>query len=142
MRALLRLLLALIVIVVVGFLLLGAWTGSSITHWRTQPTTTVGTTGTIDTERARQRGAQVGEKAAEAANKVEAAAHDAALTTKIKAKMALDDTVKARAVDVSTDGSTVTLSGRVDSAAERDRAVTLARETDGVTRVVDNITIR
>ena len=141
MRALLRLLLVLVVIVVAGFLLLGAWTGSSLRHWRNQPAP-VGTSGAIDTQTARERGAEVGEKAAQAANKVEAAAHDAALTTKIKAKMALDDTVKARAIDVSTDGTTVTLSGRVDSAVVRDRAVALARETDGVTSVVDNIVVR
>jgi osmotically-inducible protein OsmY len=66
---------------------------------------------------------------------------DAAVTTKIKAKMALDDTIKARAIDVSTSGTTVTLSGRVGSRAERDRALSLARETSGVTEVVDHLRI-
>ena len=48
--------------------------------------------------------------------------------------MALDDSVKARAINVTTHGTTVTLSGTVDSNAERDRAMALARETDGVTK--------
>ena len=66
---------------------------------------------------------------------------EAALTTKIKAKMALDDSVKARSIDVTTNGTTVTLTGAVRSQAEHDRAVALARETVGITNVVDRLTI-
>jgi osmotically-inducible protein OsmY len=66
----------------------------------------------------------------------------AALTTKIKAKMALDDSVRARAIDVSVRGSTVTLNGTVRSAGERERAVALTRETAGVTRVIDRLEVR
>jgi hypothetical protein len=69
------------------------------------------------------------------------AVDDAAITAKIKAKMALDDSVKALSVDVSTTGTTVTLSGTVRSQAERDRSVALARETNGVTRVVDHLVL-
>ena len=43
---------------------------------------------------------------------------DAALSLKIKAKMVLDDYVKARTIDVTTDGSTVTVSGTVRSVDE------------------------
>jgi hypothetical protein len=64
---------------------------------------------------------------------------EAALTTKIKAKMALDDVVKARSIDVTTRGTTVTLSGVVESKAEHDRALALARETEGVKDVIDNM---
>jgi osmotically-inducible protein OsmY len=63
------------------------------------------------------------------------------LTTKIKAKMALDDLVKAHLISVETTGSVVTLTGRVSSAAERARAVRIAQETDGVTKVVDKLQI-
>jgi hyperosmotically inducible protein len=55
--------------------------------------------------------------------------------------MALDDLVKASTISVETTGSVVTLTGRVGSAAERDRAVRLAQETDGVTKVVDKLQI-
>ena len=82
-----------------------------------------------------------GERAAVAAEKVKDTAHEATITTKIKAKMALDDSIHARSIDVSTDGSTVTLSGTVGSVAEHDRALALARETTGVTQVVDRLKV-
>jgi hyperosmotically inducible protein len=97
--------------------------------------------GTIDAQKARERGAELGEKAAVAGEKIKAAAGDAATTTKIKAKMALDEIVKARAIDVSTNGSTVTVSGTVHSRAEHDRALLLARETAGVTTVIDHLSL-
>jgi osmotically-inducible protein OsmY len=56
--------------------------------------------------------------------------------------MALDDAVRSRSIDVTTVGSVVTVSGSVRSAAERQRAVALARETEGVTRVVDQLTVQ
>jgi hyperosmotically inducible protein len=92
--------------------------------------------------RARQSGAEIAERAAIATTKVEETLAEAALTAKIKAKMTLDDLVKARTIDVTTQGTTVTLTGTVQSKAERDRAVTLARETDGVTRVNDELQMR
>ena len=66
----------------------------------------------------------------------------AAITSKIKAKMALDDLVKASDIDVDTRGSEVTLTGAVESAEARRRAVRLAKETAGVTKVVDHLKIR
>jgi osmotically-inducible protein OsmY len=50
--------------------------------------------------------------------------------------------VKARAINVTTDGTTVTLAGTVHSRQERDRALGLARETDRVTKVVDQLVIK
>ena len=76
-----------------------------------------------------------------AVEKVKETVSDAQLTTKIKAKMALDDMVKARAIDVSTTDGIVTLGGTVSSQAEHDRAVALARETNGVTRVIDALRV-
>ncbi len=132
--SILRLLLVVLVVVAASFLLMGYVGGLNATDSLSQPS------GSVD--RARERGAEIGEKAAIAANKVEETIEEAALTTKIKAKMALDDSVKARAIDVTTHGATVTLSGTVESTAERDRALALARETDGVTRVVDDLHLR
>jgi osmotically-inducible protein OsmY len=40
---------------------------------------------------------------------------------------------------VTTRGTTVTLSGVVESKAEHDRALALARETEGVKDVIDNM---
>ena len=66
---------------------------------------------------------------------------DAGITTKVKSKLAADDTVKAYQIDVDTKDKVVTLSGNVDSAAAKDQAVALARGTEGVADVVDNITV-
>jgi len=144
MRTVRALLLSLLIILVafVAFSYL-----TSTTSWRyprAQPPT-VGTTGTIDVNAARERGAEVGEKVGEkvavAAEKVKETAAEAAITSKIKAKMVLDDYVKARAIDVTTNGSRVTVSGTVGSVEEHDRAIRLARETAGVTQVIDHVTI-
>ncbi len=143
MQRFIRALLLIVLFVIVGFFAFGWWTGRAVQHAGDRSVgTPTATTGTVNTAAARERGAELGEQAATAAAKVEATVDDAQITAKIKAKMALDDYVKARRIDVTTDGATVTLSGRVGSTEERDRAVRLARETIGVTRVVDRLEIR
>jgi hypothetical protein len=139
-RSLLRLVLVLVVLVAAGAFFLGYW-GSNRLHPGARPADTVGTTGKVDTDRAREAGAKVGEKTAEAANKAEAILAEGALTAKIKSKMALDDSVQSRSIDVTTTGHVVTLTGRVRSEAERTRALQLARETAGVTDVVDRMVV-
>ena len=100
----------------------------------------------VNVEAARKRGAELATSAAdkgrEAATKLEGALTEGALTTKIKSKMALDDSVKARTISVDTAGSVVTLTGIVGSNAERVRAERLAKETDGVTKVVDKLEVK
>jgi len=143
MRMIIRAFLILLLLVVIGFVAITYWTPGSVRTVRTEhPAEGVATSGSIDTAKARARGAEAGEKAAIAAERVKETVSEAALTTKIKAKMALDDSVKARTVDVSTHGTTVTLAGTVGSPAERERAVALARETAGVSQVVDRLQIR
>lgn len=66
---------------------------------------------------------------------------DPGITTAVKSKLATDDVVKAYRVDVETDNGVVTLKGAVDSQAARERAVQLARDTEGVSNVVDQLTI-
>jgi hyperosmotically inducible protein len=86
-------------------------------------------------------GSKIGEKVADAANSAEEFVSEAAITAKIKAKMALDDLVKAADIHVETArGGVVTLTGTASSDQHR-RAVALARETQGVTRVVDRIRV-
>ncbi|MGH9374495.1 MAG: BON domain-containing protein [Vicinamibacterales bacterium] len=128
-----------IVLVGVGAFLLGWW-GSGQSRPGDGPGA-VGTTGE-NTERAREIGAKVGERTADAADQARRAVADGSITGKIKAKMALDDTVKALDVDVDTNGSTVTVSGVVGSNAQRDRVLQLARETEGVTQVVDRVKVK
>ena len=134
--SILRLLLAVVLIVVVGSLVMGYLSNRNGQQAISLPDRAE----TSDSvARARESAAQIGEKAGAAASTVGATLEEAALTTKIKAKMALDDMVKARSIDVTTRGTTVTLSGIVESKAEHDRALALARETAGVTDVIDNM---
>jgi hyperosmotically inducible protein len=108
-----------------------------------EPTFAVGTSGRpVDVGTAREAGADIAEKVAVGANAAERIAASAALTGKIKSKMALDDTVAASRIDVDTSGGVVRLHGTVGSQAEHDRALQLARETEGVTSVIDELTIR
>ena len=80
-------------------------------------------------------------KAGEVADKAGAAITDAAITSAVKAKFLADTTVKGLRIDVDTSNGMVTLNGNVSSKAEADRAMTLARNTDGVKTVHSNLKI-
>ena len=67
---------------------------------------------------------------------------DPGITTAVKTRLAADDTVKAYQLDVDTRDKVVTLSGSVNTEAEKTQAVAVARGTDGVVNVVDNITLK
>ena len=66
---------------------------------------------------------------------------DAGITSAVKTKMAADDTVKASEINVDTHNHVVTLNGTVGSQAEKERAVTIARNTNGVNSVVDDLRV-
>jgi hyperosmotically inducible protein len=66
---------------------------------------------------------------------------DAGITTAVKSKLAADDMVKAYKVDVDTQNKVVTLSGAVETAAQRDHAVMIARNTEGVADVIDQLRV-
>jgi hypothetical protein len=66
---------------------------------------------------------------------------DAGITTAVKTKLAADDTVKAYQVDVDTQNHVVTLSGDVETETQKAHAVQLARETDGVRDVIDQLRV-
>ena len=61
---------------------------------------------------------------------------------KVKANLTVDETAKTAQIDVSVQKKIVTLSGTVDSPAVKERAVAVARGTDGVVEVVDHITVK
>ena len=137
-RGLIRLMLVALVVVAAAFFLFGYWSSG---RFEAAPMTEIKTPD-INTDAARRTGAEIGERAAVAAARVSESLEEGSLTSKIKAKMVLDDVVKARTIDVTTDGTTVTLAGTVHSQPERERALALARETNGVTKVVDQLTVR
>src|SRR5687767_9050478 len=139
-RALLRIVLVIIIVAAVAAFFVGYRFGDSDRVIDRDPV--VGTDGPdldpdvdvdvgANVDRARETGARVGERIAVGANRAEQMAGDAAMTAKIKSKMALDDNIDAVDIDIDTVGSVVTLRGTVDSPDERERAMRLARETEG-----------
>jgi hyperosmotically inducible protein len=66
---------------------------------------------------------------------------DAGIAAAVKTRLVQDATVKAYRIDVDTDGGDVTLTGTAGTREEAARAVTLARDTSGVRRVVDRLTV-
>ena len=91
-RGLIRLMLVAMVLVAAAFFFIGygrrAVRGGSGAHDVRAPQ--------IDTTAAREAGAEIGEKAATVAARVSESMEEGGLTAKIKAKMVLDDLVKAR----------------------------------------------
>lgn len=79
--------------------------------------------------------------AAIAASAVACSKTDAAITTQVKNRLASDETTKASQIDVATLGNVVTLTGTVDAANAKSKAVALARATDGVSDVIDKLAV-
>ena len=82
------------------------------------------------------------DKAGDAASKTGAVMTDAAITTAVKTKFLADTSISGLKIDVDTLDSVVTLKGNVASTAEADRAVSVARATDGVKRVVSELRVQ
>lgn len=138
-RSLLRLALIVVIIAVAAAFFLGYRLGDNGVQ---APETAREGIPDVDTTKARATGAAIGERVATGAAQAEQALTEGSLTAKIKTKMALDETVKALTINIDTNGSVVTLSGSVNSELEHTRAVQLARETAGVTSVVDRLVVR
>jgi osmotically-inducible protein OsmY len=66
---------------------------------------------------------------------------DAAITTKIKAKLTADPQINPFNIDVDTQDGVVTLRGRVEREVAREEAGRLARDTRGVVRVDNQIEV-
>jgi len=66
---------------------------------------------------------------------------DMGISTKVKSVLETDRSVNASQIQVASQNKVVTLSGPVDSAASKERAVADARRVQGVVDVVDNLTV-
>jgi hyperosmotically inducible periplasmic protein len=80
-------------------------------------------------------------KAGESARDVSATLGDTGITSAIKTKLLADTAVSGLKIDVDTTDAVVTLKGEVPSAAEKRRAVEIAKDTDGVKSVKDQLKI-
>jgi len=84
---------------------------------------------------------KAGQATKDAAVKAEDVTADAATTAAVKTKLLGDTKVGGLMIDVDTKDNVVTLSGTVHSAAEKAEAVRLAKNTTGVKKVIDKLTI-
>jgi hyperosmotically inducible periplasmic protein len=66
---------------------------------------------------------------------------DGWITSRIKTKFMADEALRASAIDVDTDNSVVTLHGAVPTEAARAKALALAKEVEGVDKVVDDLKV-
>ena len=64
------------------------------------------------------------------------------LTAKIAGKINADDALEDVDVDIEVKKNVVTITGDVPSVAVRERVLRIARETEGVARVIDSMTVR
>ncbi|MDE2209781.1 MAG: BON domain-containing protein [Betaproteobacteria bacterium] len=68
---------------------------------------------------------------------------DSVITTKVKAKLAAERLDSLKHIRVDTDASgIVTLSGTVNSRDEEQKAITLARNTEGVKSVMSDLRVQ
>lgn len=67
---------------------------------------------------------------------------DSAITAKVKAALVDHDSIKSTDISVKTDKKVVTLSGFVESQAQAEQAVTVAKGVEGVSSVSDKLHVR
>ncbi len=80
-------------------------------------------------------------KTKDAASKTGEVVTDGWISTRIKTKFMGDEALRASDIKVDTNNHVVTLTGAVPDAAARTKAVDMAKEVEGVRRVVDNLKI-
>ena len=149
LRALLRVIFVVIIVVAIAAFFIGYRWGGGHTQTETieptarqaSPVGTIGTRNDAARERARAAGAEIGDKVATGAQKAGETVEEASLTAKVKSKIALDDTLDGSHIQVTSDNGRVTLTGTALNEAQHRRALDLARETAGVSAVVDHVSV-
>jgi hyperosmotically inducible periplasmic protein len=83
----------------------------------------------------------VGTKTKDGVSKTGEIMTDGWITSRVSARFVNEDTLKNSDINVDTNNHIVTLKGTVATSAGRARAGVVARQTEGVRRVVNNLTI-
>ncbi|ECJ5875003.1 molecular chaperone OsmY [Salmonella enterica subsp. houtenae serovar 45:g,z51:-] len=83
-----------------------------------------------------------GQKVDSSMNKVGNFMDDSAITAKVKAALVDHDNIKSTDISVETNKKVVTLSGFVESQAQAEAAVKVAKGVEGVTSVSDKLHVR
>jgi osmotically-inducible protein OsmY len=85
---------------------------------------------------------RAGDKTRDAAHDTKLAASDTAITTKVKADLIKEPNLESLGIHVETEKGVVMLSGFVNSKAEADKAVKVAKGVEGVTSVKSAIKVK
>ncbi|RKQ40008.1 molecular chaperone OsmY [Enterobacter sp. R1(2018)] len=83
-----------------------------------------------------------GKKIDSSMNKVGNFMDDSSITAKVKAALVDDENIKSTDISVKTDKKVVTLSGFVESQAQAEQAVSIAKGVEGVSSVSDKLHVR
>ncbi|MDU1059390.1 MAG: molecular chaperone OsmY [Leclercia adecarboxylata] len=97
---------------------------------------------TTTTDKAQSAANTAGEKIDNSMNKVGNFMDDSSITAKVKAALVDADDIKSTDISVETEKNVVTLSGFVESQAQAEKAVAVAKKVEGVTSVSDKLHVR
>lgn len=97
---------------------------------------------TTATDKAQSTANTAGEKIDNSMNKVGNFMDDSSITAKVKAALVDADDIKSTDISVETDKNVVTLSGFVESQAQAEKAVSVAKGIEGVKSVSDKLHVR
>ena len=97
---------------------------------------------TTATDKVQSTANTAGEKIDNSMNKVGNFMDDSSITAKVKAALVDADDIKSTDISVETEKNVVTLSGFVESQAQAEKAVAVAKKVEGVTSVSDKLHVR
>lgn len=93
-------------------------------------------------DKAQNAADNAGQKIDSSMNKVGNFMDDSAITAKVKAALVDHEDIKSTDISVKTEKKVVTLSGFVESQAQAEQAVTVAKGVEGVASVSDKLHVR
>ena len=94
------------------------------------------------TDKAQNAASSAGEKIDSSMTKVGGFMDDSSITAKVKAALVDHESIKSTDISVKTDNKVVTLSGFVESQAQAEQAVSVAKGVEGVASVSDKLHVR
>lgn len=94
------------------------------------------------TDKAQSAASSAGEKIDSSMTKVGGFMDDSSITAKVKAALVDHESIKSTDISVKTDNKVVTLSGFVESQAQAEQAVSVAKGVEGVASVSDKLHVR
>ena len=109
---------------------------------QTSPSTTTTTTTLGPSAAASSAMASTASAVVRAGDAVSDAASDAIITSSVKAKLLADPDVKGLQIDVDANNGVVTLNGSADTAANADKALAIAKGTQGVVSVENKLIVK